>query len=136
MLKFIMGEKGAGKTKSLLDLVNKAVDSEKGAVVFINNGNRHMYDLSHKIRLVDTGDFAISSLDVFYGVLCGIMSQNFDVSDLFIDSLTKIVDFSDEELEAFAEKTNALCDKFNLNMYITISRSTEGLSDKVKAYLA
>ncbi len=134
MVKVILGEKGTGKTKALLDSVHEAVNSEKGSVVFINNGNRHIYDVSHKIRLVDTGEFALKTYDAFYGLLCGIVAQNFDVSYIFIDSLLKIVDGDAAEMEEFLDKANALCEKFDIQMAITISINPANVSEKVKAY--
>lgn len=134
MLRVILGEKGTGKTKALLDSVHEAVVSEKGSVVFINNGNRHMLDLSHKIRLVDTGEFDFHTYDAFYGLLCGIIAQNFDVSYVFVDGLLKIVDGDAAEMEEFLNKANTLCEKFNLQMAISISINPANVSDKVKAY--
>lgn len=136
MLKFIMGEKGQGKTKALIDSVHNAIENEKGALVFINSGNRHITDVDYRVRLVDTSEYAIESLNEFYGVLCGILSQNFDVSHIFIDSLTKITSFDEEELKKFAAKTSALCEKHEVNMLVTISMSTEGISEDIKKYLA
>ncbi len=136
MLKFIMGEKGQGKTKALIDSVHQAIESEKGAIVFINSGNRHITDVDYRVRLVDTSEYEIESLNDFYGMLCGILSQNFDVSYIFIDSLTKITKFEEDELVKFAEKANALCEKHNLQVLVTISMSTEGVSEDVKKYLA
>ena len=134
MVKVILGEKGTGKTKALLDRVHEAVVSEKGSVVFINNGNRHIYDVSHKIRLVDTAEYDMHSFEGFYGLLCGIVAQNYDVSYIFIDGLLKIAKGSAEEMEVFLDKANALCEKFNIQMAISISIDPAKVSDKVKAY--
>jgi len=136
MLKVIVGEKGAGKTKALLESVNQAVENEHGSVVFINNGNRHIYDLSYRVRLVDTSEFSINSYSEFYGILCGIISQNFDITSVFVDSLTKIADGTKEEMEEFLEKTNALCEKYSINLMVTVSVSADSISDKIKEYVA
>ena len=134
MLRVILGEKGTGKTKMLLDSVHAAVESEKGNVVFINNGARHILDVSHKIRLVDTSEFSVENYQEFYGLLSGILAQNFDVSYIFVDSITKIAKGSDEELEKFLEKANALCEKFEVQMAMTLSLAAQDASDKIKAF--
>ncbi|NLM50349.1 MAG: ATP-binding protein [Clostridiaceae bacterium] len=135
MVKVIFGEKGTGKTKTLLAKVDEAVNAEKGSVVFINNGKRHLYDLSYKVRLVDTSDFEIKDYSALYGLLCGVISSDFDISNIFIDSLTKIVKESDNEgLERFLQDVDALCDKFGVELLLTISASEESLPSLVKKY--
>ena len=101
MISLIVGEQGMGKTKVLLDRVHEVAEREHGSVIFINNSRRHIHDLSYKVRMVDTNDFIISNYDELYGVLCGIISQDFDTTHIFIDSLTKIVSGTEEELENF-----------------------------------
>ncbi len=134
MIRVILGEKGTGKTKMLINSVHAAVESEKGNVVFINNGSQHTTDLSHKIRLVDTSEFAVGTYEEFYGLVCGILAQNFDVSYIFVDSITKIAKGEMEDLEKLLDKINALCEKFEVQMAMTISLSAADASDKIKAY--
>ncbi|MBE7064027.1 MAG: hypothetical protein IJN25_02370 [Clostridia bacterium] len=134
MIRVILGEKGTGKTKMLLDSVHAAVESEKGNVVFINNGSQHITDVSHKIRLVDTSEFSVGTYPEFYGLVSGILAQNYDVSYIFVDSITKIASGTDEELEALLEKLNALCEKFEVQMAMTLSMSAADASDKIKAF--
>lgn len=136
MLKIIVGEKGAGKTKTLLDMVHASLDSQKGDVVFINKGTRHTYDLSHEIRLIDTEDCAIENYDAFYGLICGVLSQNFDISDIFVDSITKIVGSNDvPKLSFMLDKAANVCEKANANLTITISIKPEDISEDMKKYL-
>ncbi len=134
MIRVILGEKGTGKTKMLLDSVHAAVESEKGNVVFINNGARHIFDVSHKIRLVDTSEFAVETYEEFYGLLSGILAQNYDVSHIFVDGIKKIAKGSMEDLEKFLEKATALTAKFDVQMAISLSMSAEEASDKIKAF--
>lgn len=134
MIRVILGEKGTGKTKMLLDSVHAAVESEKGNVVFINNGSQHITDVSHKIRLVDTSEFSVGTYPEFYGLVSGILAQNYDVSYIFVDSITKIASGTREELEALLEKLSVLCKKFEVQMAMTISMSAADASDKIKAF--
>ncbi len=136
MLKIIVGEKGTGKTKTLIDAVHSALDSNKGSLVFINKGTRHTYDLNSQIRLINTEDYAIDNYDIFYGVICGVLSQNFDISDMFVDSITKIVGLNDvPKLTAMLDKADEVCKKANANLTITISIKPEEISEGMKKYL-
>lgn len=136
MLKIIIGEKGTGKTKTLIDAVHAALDSQKGSVVFINKGTRHTYDLKHQVRLIDTEEYAIENYDAFYGLVCGVLAQNFDITDICVDSITKIVGMNDvPALSVMLDKLNAICDKANANLTITISIKPEDISEEMKKYL-
>ena len=134
MIRVILGEKGTGKTKMLINSVHAAVESEKGNVVFINNGSQHTTDLSHKIRLVDTSEFSIGTYEEFYGLVSGILAQNFDVSYIFVDSITKIASGEMADLEKLLDKLDALCQKLEVQMAMTVSMSAEAASDKIKAF--
>ena len=134
MIKVIIGEKGTGKTKALLDSVNNALERDKGSVVFINNNKRHVLDLNYKIRMVDTSEFDISSYDELFGILCGIISQNCDITNIFLDSITKIDEGSEEEIEKFLDKANALCEKFGIELLMTISMKDSDAGEGIKKY--
>ena len=134
MIKLIVGEKGTGKTKALLDGVQQALDKDHGSVVFVNNNKRHVFDLNYKIRMIDTSEFNITSFDELYGLLCGIISQNYDITNLFVDSITKIAEGSNEEIAAFLNKINAVCDSFNIEMVLTMSKKADELDDEIKKY--
>ena len=134
MIKVIIGEKGTGKTKALLDSVQKALEHDKGSVVFINNNKRHVFDLNYKIRMVDTSEFDVSNFDELYGILCGIVSQNFDITNIFLDSITKIADGTEEDIDRFLDKANALCEKFGIEMLLTISIKESEAGEGIKKY--
>ncbi|MCL2565616.1 MAG: twitching motility protein PilT [Defluviitaleaceae bacterium] len=97
MVKFIAGKKGEGKTKRLIDMANETIKTTDGHIVFIDTDKRHIYDLHYDIRFVETGDFPISNYREFIGFICGILSQNSDITEIFVDGLTKIVDSLDSE---------------------------------------
>ena len=134
MIKIMMGEKGSGKTKVLIDMVNSAVTTEKGKVVCINKGNRFMYDLDHAVRLVDTAQFNIKNLDIFLGFIEGIMSQDYDVTHIFIDSVLKIAPGSMEEAEKFLAGLEQISSEFDINFTLTISGSADSATEGVKKY--
>lgn len=136
MIKVIVGEKGSGKTKALLDSVKAAWEKDHGSVVFINNNKRHVLDLNYKIRMIDTSEFEIATYDELYGLLCGVVSQDYDTTDIFVDSITKIAEGSDDEIAAFLDKAAALADKNNLNILMTLSKNADAAGEGIKKYMA
>ena len=105
MVRIIIGLKGSGKTKHLIELANKAVETSPGNVVCIEKGNKLMFDIRHQVRLVDTDAFGINSAKELYGMVCGIISANYDIKDIFIDSSLKICK---DDKAAFIELIEAL----------------------------
>ena len=91
MIQVIYGKKGSGKTKRLLDMANDALKVEHGDIVFVDDDKRYMYDLRHEIRFVDASEYSVKSADMFLGFLSGMLSQNFDVTAIFIDAFMKMV---------------------------------------------
>lgn len=131
MIKVIIGKKGSGKTKHMIDEVNTAVKEEPGCLVFLSKGNRLMYDLAHNVRYVNTQEFSIENYDEFYGFICGIISNNFDTSHIFIDSVWKIVDSAEQGFETFLKQLSGIGEKFNIHFSISISAD----STEAPAYL-
>ena len=136
MVELLIGKKGTGKTKAMLDSVQAALDRDHGSVVFINNNKRHVLDLNYKIRMVDTSEFSITNFEELYGLICGIISQNFDITDMFLDSITKIADGSMDDIAKFLDKLNAICEKFEVSLLVTASIKPEDASEGIKRYLA
>ena len=136
MLKFIIGKKGSGKTNKLIESVNTAVKTDKGHLVFINNGKRHIFDLDSRIRLVDTDEYKITSYQAVYGMICGVLAQDYDVSAIFVDSITKII--KDEDIKsaeiAIADLAE-LCEKNNVDVVITASVDEDEAPDFIKKYV-
>ena len=135
MIKVIIGKKGSGKTKHMIDEVNTAVKEEPGSLVFLSKGNRLMYDLAHDVRYVNTEEFSIENYDEFYGFVCGIISNNFDTSHIFIDSIWKIVDTGENGFENFLKQLTAIGDKFNIHFSISISADRAEAPAYLESYL-
>lgn len=108
MVTLILGKKGSGKTKKLMDLCNAAVAQSKGNVVFIEKDNTLTYDVSHQARLVSAADFGISGFETLYGFIAGMCAGNYDITDIFVDSTLKIGGADFAALERFVEKVAAL----------------------------
>lgn len=135
MIQLIYAPKGSGKTKRLIDLANAELNSTKGEVVFIDDDKRYMYDVAHQARFVDVKDFGIESGDALYGMLCGMVSQNYDIEAIFIDAFLKIVKMEASELKSLMEKINALCEKNNCKAVIIISADPNDAPDFLKPYI-
>ena len=135
MINVIIGEKGTGKTARLIDAVHTAEKAATGSVVFVNKGKRHVLDLSHNVRLVDTEEYGVASYDAFYGFVCGILSQNYDIAHIFIDSITKIVNDDMVALESFLDKINVVAEQNNAEIQIILSMNPADASDGIKKYV-
>lgn len=136
MIKIHIGLKGSGKTPKLIQAVNSAIDVEKGNVVCITEGNRLMHDISNKARMINTEGFEIRNMDMFEGLLCGIIAQDYDVTHIFIDSIFKSVPSAKmEDLESFICHLEKLEDEFNVSFTMMISANANDAGDAVKKYV-
>ncbi|MBE7043376.1 MAG: hypothetical protein E7399_07800 [Ruminococcaceae bacterium] len=135
MIRIMMGEKGTGKTGALIQMTNAALDTEKGKVVCINKGNRLSFDLKHPVRLIDTEQFEIKSLDIFLGFIEGVIAHDFDVTHIFIDSVLKCAQGSLEEMDDFLARVEAISEKFDIDFTITLSAPVSAASENMKRYL-
>lgn len=135
MLKLIIGVKGTGKTKALINLVNTAVDNSHGDVVCIEKGVKLRYDVKYQARLIDTNEYFITDAQSLYGFVAGILASNHDVTDLFIDSALKICNNDAAAFDVFANEVNALAEKLNVKIVMTSSIPVEDASETVKKYI-
>ena len=135
MIKAIIGTKGTGKTKVLIDNVNAAAKVAEGNVVFIsNNTSQNMYDITSKVRMADTSDFEIASWNEFFGFICGIISGNFDITNVFVDGTLKIGGDLDG-FDAFLEKIDALGKKYDINFELSVSVDKDAAPEYIKKYV-
>ncbi len=136
MIQILIGEKGEGKTKRLIDMSNEAGKLSDGHIVFIDDDNRHMYDLHYNIRFVDTTGFRMEDQRIFFGFICGILSQDGDIEKIYIDGLNNIVKYmTDDDLFAFINELEKLSEKANVDFIMTISRDKETIPEALKSYL-
>ena len=136
MIQILIGEKGEGKTKRLIDMSNEAGKLSDGHIVFIDDDNRHMYDLHYNIRFVDTTGFKMEDQRIFFGFICGILSQDGDIEKIYIDGLNNIIKYmTDDDLFAFINELERLSEKANVDFIMTISRNKETVPEAIKSYL-
>ena len=108
MIKLITGKKGTGKTKVLIDMINEAVKSTNGDLICIEKGAKLTYDISYKVRLADAERFSISGYDTFYGFVAGMLAGNYDIKEIFVDSILKIGGSDLDEFGIMLEKLDKL----------------------------
>ena len=136
MVRVIMGIKGTGKTKQMIELINSAVHSENGNVVCIERGPKLTYDIHYKIRLVEASHYDMSNFDFLKGFVSGLYASNYDITHMFIDSLTKIVpsEATDAGVEDFLDWLNSFSEKNSIKFTVTISADESLASEGVKKY--
>ncbi len=135
MVTLLIGKKGSGKTKRLIDEANAAVETSNGSVVVVEKGSKLTYDLSHKARLIDSDAYSIDSFAALYGFLSGICAGNYDVTDIFVDSTFKIAGKDVAALAEFVKKANALADEAKTAITFLISAAKEDLPTDIEATL-
>ncbi len=135
MVKLIVGKKGTGKTKALIEGIHDSINTEHGDIVFICNGDRHILDINHSIRLIDVKDFDTDDFRVFKSFIYGILSQNYDITSIFIDSLLKIVPDDMDNLTGFINDLNDISDKNNIKFTICISADKSELPEGIYKYI-
>ena len=136
MIKLLVGKKGTGKTKVLLEKVNECAASANGNVVFISNDtSKNMYDIKSSVRMADTSEFAIDTWDEFIGFIFGIVSGNFDITDIFVDGTLKIVNNNQDGFEKFLTELEKAGEKFNINFMLSISMDAADVPEYAKKYI-
>ena len=135
MIRVIMGKKGSGKTKQMIDMINNAVQTEHGNVVCIEKGNKLTFDVHYQIRLVESSQYDIANYPALKGFISGLYAGNYDITHIFIDSLTKIVDgMCDHETEKFLDWLNNFGEAHNIKFTITISDDASLAPEGVAKY--
>lgn len=135
MLKLIIGLKGSGKTKQLIDLANKAVEVSPGHVVCIEKSNKLTFDVNHKVRLADTEQYGVAGAEELYGMVCGVLATNYDVKDLFIDSSLRICKDDIEAWTKFITRLDKICEKYEVQCTTTSSIDQADLPKELEKYV-
>ena len=133
MVQLIVGKKGKGKTKCLLDKVNTEVKNVLGSVVFLDKNTKHMYELNNKIRLIVVPDFSITNPDEFIGFVSGIISQDHDLQQMYFDSFLKISCLEGNDISEVIEKLDKLSEKFGVEFVLSLSLDESELPESVKS---
>ncbi|MCM1386497.1 MAG: twitching motility protein PilT [Bacillus sp. (in: Bacteria)] len=133
MVQLIVGRKGKGKTKQLLDKVNAEVKDIAGNVVYLDKSTKHMFELNNKIRLINVSDYMVTNSDGFLGFICGIISQDHDLQQMYFDSFLDIACLTEAGIDAVIDKLEAVSGKFGVDFVLSVSLDEHELSEKAKS---
>ena len=132
MVQLIIGDKGKGKTKQLLDKVNLSIKSANGNIVYLDKSSKHMYDLNNKVRLIDVSEYHLGNCDEFVGFVCGIISQDHDIEEIYFDGFRVIAKLDWQDISATISRMETISNNFNINFVISVSATEEEIPDTLK----
>lgn len=136
MIELIVGEKGKGKTKMLMGKANNDIKVTGGNIIYLDRNNKHMYELSNRVRLINVPEYNIHSADMFLGFIYGIVSQDHDLDRVFLDNFMSISNIETvEEAEDLIKELAVISEKFEIDFVIGISKKKEDLSDYLKEFV-
>ena len=133
MVQLIVGKKGKGKTKYLLDKVNSEVKTVSGNIVYLDKSTKHMFELNNKVRLIDVSDYSFENSAEFVGFVCGIISQDHDLQQMYFDSFLKISKLEDASITDVVTRLEALGEKFDVNFILSVSCDESELDESLKS---
>lgn len=132
MVQIISGEKGKGKTKYLLDMANTAVKESKGSIVYLDKSSKHMYELNNKIRLINVQEYPITTSEGFIGFICGIICQDRDLEQMYLDSFLKLACLDGKDIEETIKILDVISEKYQITFVLSISTNAENLPESAK----
>ncbi len=133
MVQIIAGGKGKGKTKYLLDMANTAVKESKGSIVYLDKSSKHMYELNNRIRLINVQEYPITTSEGFIGFLCGIICQDHDLEQMYLDSFLKLACLEGESIEETYKSLEAISEKYHVTFVLSVSQNADTLPECAKA---
>lgn len=137
MVQLIVGKKGKGKTKVILDMVNNEIKNASGSIVYLDKSMDHMYELNNKVRLINVSDYGIANADEFVGFIRGIISQDHDLEQVYFDGFLKIACLENSDrIEEVVNKLSDISEKYNFKIIASVSLDESDLSDSLKSKIA
>ena len=129
MVQLIVGKKGKGKTKYLLDKANAAIKEADGSIVYLDKSNKNMFELNNKVRLIDVSTYPINNSDAFVGFICGVVSQDHDLQEMYLDSFLKNAQLEDKDVTGTLEQLENISKAFNVNFVLSVSLDKEDIPE-------
>ena len=136
MVQLIIGNKGKGKTKYLLEKVNSEVKDILGNICYLDKSTKHMFELNNKVRLINVSDFSIENTDQFIGFISGIISQDHDLEQMYFDSFLKVAHLEGKDITDTIRKIQKISDKFGVNFYLSLSIDEADVPEELKDLIA
>ena len=136
MVELIVGKKGKGKTKVLLDRVNGAVKEANGSIVYLDKSTKPMYELNNKVRLIDVSSYPLKNADEFVGFICGIISQDHDLEQIYLDSFLKVSKLEDADVTDTLDQLDKIGEKYGISIVVSISLDKEEIPEALQDKIA
>ena len=129
MVQLIVGVKGAGKTKKMLDYVHDSIKNVDGNIVYLDKSSQNMHELDNKVRLINVSEYPIQNTDQFLGFVCGICSQDYDLQEIYLDGFLKISGLEGKDISDALKQLNKISEQFKVNMILSVSMNEEDLPE-------
>lgn len=133
MVQLIVGVKGAGKTKKMLDHVHDSIKNVDGNIVYLDKSSQNMHELDNKVRLINVSEYPIENTDQFLGFVCGICSQDYDLQEMYLDGFLKISGLEGKDISDALKQLNKISEQFKVNMVLSVSMSEADLPEFAKS---
>ncbi|MDO4261584.1 MAG: twitching motility protein PilT [Eubacteriales bacterium] len=133
MVQLIVGVKGAGKTKKMLDHVHKTLASTEGNIVYLDKSSQNMHELDNRVRLINVLEYPIQNTDQFIGFVCGICSQDYDLQEIYLDGFLKIAKLEGKDISSALSQLNQISEQSKVNMVLSVSMSEGELPEFARA---
>ena len=135
MVELIVGKEGKGKTKQLLERVNSEIKTASGNIVFLDRNDKHMFELNNKVRLVNVAEYDFTNSSEFLGFVCGILSQDHDIEQMYIDAVLKVAKTDKSELTAVVKRLDLIGKKFNVKFTASVTLDASDLDEEIREYM-
>lgn len=129
MVQLIVGVKGEGKTKKMLDHVHTSMKSVDGNIVYLDKSSQNMHELDNRVRLINVSEYPLQNTDQFIGFICGICSQDYDLEEMYLDGFLKIAKLEGQDVTSALSQLNQISEQFKVNMVLSISLNKEDLPE-------
>ena len=136
MVELIVGKEGKGKTKQLLERVNSEIKTASGNIVFLDRNDKHMFELNNKVRLVNVAEYDFTNSSEFLGFVCGILSQDHDIEQMYIDAVLKVAKTDKSELSAVVKRLAVIGNKFNVKFTASVTLDASEIDEEIREYIA
>ena len=133
MVQLIVGVKGEGKTKKMLDHVHESMKSVDGNIVYLDKSSQNMHELDNRVRLINVSEYPLQNTDQFIGFICGICSQDYDLEEMYLDGFLKIAKLEGQDVTSALSQLNKISEQFKVNMVLSISLNKEDLPEFAKS---
>jgi len=136
MVQLIVGKEGKGKTKQLLERVNSEIKTASGNIVFLDRNDKHMFELNNKVRLVNVAEYDFTNSSEFLGFVCGILSQDHDIEQMYIDAVLKVARTDKSELAPVVKRLAIIGQKFNVKFVASVTLDASDIAEEIREYIA